>query len=246
MELMIETLLISGAVLAFLTLIIPALALKRQTGNAFVFAGLAFLALWIVLRSFVTGHAPFSGAYESIVFFMFLYSLKIGLFSTFPSKIKAALLIPAILSLTGALLLPPELKIPNPLVAALQSFWIFIHVPGIFIGYVSLTIGFILALLEKFGSRQVSAYLENEMRFAFFFIAFGIITGGAWAQLTWGSFWNWDPKETFALITWVWLCLERHFKTKRVRRALIFAAFVSMLFTYIGVMFFLPGLHSYR
>lgn len=221
---------------------------SRKWGRYPAYAGIISFLSWIIVRAFDAGHAPFSGIYESMVFFAFLYFLKIALLSRFPEKTKAVTLLPALVMASIALFLPGGMKTAGPGSPALESFWIWLHVPGIFIGYVSLTIGFILAVISNAGSKTAENYLDAEMKIAFYFTALGIITGGFWAQLSWGSFWSWDPKETWALFTFAWLVLEMHTGRRRpvLRRIFIYAAFATMLFNYFGVTFLLSGLHSYR
>ena len=220
--------------------------------NILYLPALAFQLIWIVYRVLETGHAPFAGFYESLVFFSFLYGLKIIYFTGFYQKVKAAALLPVLILLILSLLLPGELKPPVRLVPVLKSFWIYIHVPAFFIGYVSLTIGFILAVylsLHKTMSQQTMSQdlmlFHNEIKTAFFFITAGIITGGFWAEISWGVFWSWDPKEVCALITWVILASYFHIPSDKWKKISIIFAFISMLFMYFGAAFILPGLHSY-
>ena len=82
------------------------------------------------------------------------------------------------------------------------------------------------------------------------FLTFTILTGAIWAERAWGSYWSWDPKETWSLITWIIYAIYLHLRIRRGyegRAAAVFAAvgFVCVLFTYIGVNTFLPGVHSY-
>ena len=88
------------------------------------------------------------------------------------------------------------------------------------------------------------------MSYGFPFLTLGIITGSLWAELAWGSYWNWDPKETWSLITWIVYAILIHNRLTigwRGRRTayLMIAGFVSVLITFVGVSFFMGGLHSY-
>lgn len=127
----------------------------------------------------------------------------------------------------------------------LKSVWMFIHVPTFFIGYVSLTFAFIITIIECFKKINFPDLIDNEIKLSFFFIAFGIITGAFWAEQSWTIFWSWDPKETWALILWLSLLLILHVKNRSVKKIFIILSFLIMLFTYFGVMFLIPGLHSY-
>ena len=276
MPIIIENTLILLSLFFWLSFIIFSIIIKNEK-YFFHIPALIFQFFWIFYRIFETGHAPFAGFYESLVFFGFLYGLKIIFFTSFNRNIKAYAIIPVIFLLLISLLLPDGLKTSLQLAPALKSFWIYVHVPVIFIGYVSLTIGFILSvhpsfkkeatpktrceasfqetspqevllqevLLQEVSLQEVS-FLNNEINLAFFFITAGIITGGFWAELSWGTFWSWDPKEVCALITWVILAAYFHIPSLKWKKVSIIFAFISMLFMYFGAIFILPGLHSYK
>ena len=86
---------------------------------------------------------------------------------------------------------------------------------------------------------------NNEIKLAFFFLTIGIITGSFWGEDAWGCFWNWDPKEIWALITWLVLSLYFHLHSEGNKLFILYISVFSMLFTYFGVAFLLPSLHSY-
>lgn len=220
-------------------------AIKGRVDMLPALASLLLLG-WVVLRSIITGHAPFSGAYESIVFFMFLFTLKVSVLFPGDRSVKRWLVLPVLLFLGAGLLLNPALKAPNLLVPALQSPWMFIHVPAFFMGYVSLTFSFVLALLMQGGKSELASLLDGEMKLSFFFISLGIVTGAFWGEQAWGHFWNWDNKEVWALITWLICQVYFHVRSPRLKFWVVMGAFAALLFTYFGVMFLLPGLHSYR
>ena len=83
------------------------------------------------------------------------------------------------------------------------------------------------------------------------FLTFTIVTGAIWAERAWGSYWSWDPKETWSLVSWIIYATYLHFRIRRGykgKAAAVFAVvgFVCVLFTYIGVNTFIPGIHSYK
>lgn len=207
---------------------------------------------WIALRGILRRHAPFANMYESLSFFGLLYVLK-----CFWGQRRCAwwLYLPGLVMLTIALLLPLPQKLPGVVPAALQSFWIFIHVPAYFIGYVSLTMAAVYALLPLLRlerSRPAGNWslwnqqLQRELEIAWFFCSVGLITGAIWADISWGRFWSWDPKESWALVTWLLTAAALHAgRWPRARRILALIAFLAMLYTYFGVAFFASGLHSY-
>jgi cytochrome c-type biogenesis protein CcsB len=98
--------------------------------------------------------------------------------------------------------------------------------------------------------KQLETYTYRVVAFGFFFLTFTIICGAIWAEQAWGTYWAWDPKETWALITWIIYAVFLHLrfqKGMRGNRAAWFAVagFLCVIFTYIGVNLLLPGLHSY-
>jgi ABC-type transport system involved in cytochrome c biogenesis permease subunit len=145
----------------------------------------------------------------------------------------------------------------RPLAPALKSAWLGAHVATAVIAYGCLSLSAALALAgfvsAKSGTDRVSRIetLVNRLIVAAFpFLTLLIITGAIWAEYAWGSFWRWDPKETWALVTWLaylgYLHLTRSRGWKeRKAFALAIAAFALVLFTFFGVNFLLPGLHSY-
>lgn len=205
-------------------------------------AHLAFL----ILRSVTAGHVPFSNIYESLVLFGFLLFAKGLLFIRRLTKpTRVFFLIPGLAVTLIALLFPASLKETSPLAPALRSGWMLVHVPSIFWAYVSLTFASGLALRETIRGPDLQIRFSAELREAFFFLGVGIITGAFWADESWGTFWSWDPKETWSLVTWILTAFAFHLKNKRLRAITTCLAFGAMLFTYFGVTLLLPGLHSY-
>jgi ABC-type transport system involved in cytochrome c biogenesis permease subunit len=199
----------------------------------------------IFLRTIIIKHAPFSNLYESLIFFSLIYALKIIITNLKEKKIYSILLLPVIISLIIGIFLPYSFKKPDALIPVLKSIWMFIHVPAFFIGYVSLSFAFVITIIGFFNKKDNSDLIENEIKLSFFFVAFGIITGAFWAEQSWTIFWSWDPKETWALILWLSLLAVLHTKHKTIKKIFIIFSFLIMLFTYFGVMFLIPGLHSY-
>jgi cytochrome c-type biogenesis protein CcsB len=180
----------------------------------------------------------------------------------------------------GASLLPPGLKTATPLVPALQSYWIKIHTSAILVSYGAFTMAFAAtvaylvverrarrapaqALPLAAGGGFVAAPPPENPNLAFFdelsyrlillgfpLLMFGIITGGIWANEVWGSYWSWDPKETWALITWFIYAAYLHARithdmTGRRAAWLSVGGFISMGICYLGVNYLSNGLHSY-
>ena len=100
------------------------------------------------------------------------------------------------------------------------------------------------------GKEKLDVIGYRSVSLGFLFLTFTIITGAIWAEQAWGSYWSWDPKETWSLITWLVYAAYLHMRLRRGwqgRAAAIFAmvGFVCVMFTYVGVNTFLPGVHSY-
>jgi cytochrome c-type biogenesis protein CcsB len=237
------------------------------------FIGLIVQTVGLILRWFESykmgiGHAPLSNLYESLIFFSWTIVL---LYLIIEWRIKSrnlgAFVVPfAFFSMAFASFSPNVNARIQPLIPALQSNWLISHVITCFFGYAALTIacglGFMYLLkgLEEEGKPRlffrllpgreiVDELTYHSVVIGFIFLTLGIITGSVWAYSAWGSYWSWDPKETWSLITWLIYAAMLHsrfvhgWKGKRMAIMSIIG-FVSVLFTYFGVNY-LPGLHSY-
>jgi ABC-type transport system involved in cytochrome c biogenesis permease subunit len=145
----------------------------------------------------------------------------------------------------------------QPLIPALQSNWLHIHVFTCFIAYAAFAVSFLAGLFSIFNWKSVMPPEERleELNYRSVMVGFpmlsaGILTGAVWAHYAWGSYWSWDPKETWSLITWIFYALFLHarfargWKGRRIA-LLSIIGFASVIFTYFGVNFILSGLHSY-
>ena len=237
------------------------------------FIGLIAQTVGLILRWFESykmgiGHAPLSNLYESLIFFSWTIVL---LYLIIEWRIKnrnlGAFVVPfAFFSMAFASFSPNVNARIQPLIPALQSNWLISHVITCFFGYAALTIacglGFMYLLkgLEKGerprlffrllpGREIVDELTYQSVVIGFIFLTLGIITGSVWAYSAWGSYWSWDPKETWSLITWLIYAAMLHSRFVRGWRGKRMAimsiiGFASVLFTYFGVNY-LPGLHSY-
>jgi cytochrome c-type biogenesis protein CcsB len=217
------------------------------------------------------GHAPLSNLYESVVFFTWTIILIFGILDLkYKYRIIGAFVVPfALLGMAWA-----QLGLPNgiePLVPALQSNWLLYHVITCFLGYACFAVacGISIMYLIKIGSESAdsnaaaggvvsmfpSARVLDDMNYRSIMIGFplltlGIITGAAWANYAWGTYWSWDPKETWSLIVWFVYAAFLHARITRGwvgKRAawLSIIGFAATIFCYLGVNLFLSGLHSY-
>ena len=223
-------------------------------------AGVTLQTVYIVMRWVEAGRAPFSNMFESLVLFgwaVVVVHLVVRLRLNVPVLGAAAALM-AVLVLAYASAFESEIK---PLMPALQSNWLSVHVFTCFLGYAGFAISFLSALSylvavrvgERVSPRTRDTLEEVTSRtisFGFLFLTIGIITGAVWANSAWGTYWSWDPKETWSLITWFIYAVYLHCRYMRGWSGtpaawIAVAGFASVVFTYVGVNFLLSGLHSY-
>lgn len=247
---------------------------KREIGQLatiITIGGWISNTLGLVLRTLEAKHAPFANLYESLLFFswmiVFIYLM---LEFRYRLKVMGAFVVAVgfLATWTAIKILPYMYQAVSPLNPALQSIWLEIHVFTTFIGYATFGIAFginIMYLLKKFSEKRKNpGYLflvfpESEalddlsyrsILLGVPFLTIGVITGAIWANYAWGTYWGWDPKETWSLITWfIYLGYlhSRYMWGWRGTRAAYFSiiGFGAVVFTYFGVSFLLPGLHAY-
>jgi len=223
---------------------------------------------WIETHRTGYGYIPLSNMYESLIFFSWTIVLVYLLLEfKYQQKIIGVFVTPfAFLAIAFTSIIPGVNANITPLVPALQSNWLAIHVITCFFGYASFAVSFGISILylirdkkegQKYeGSKWFpSTPILDEINYKSIVIGFpmltlGIITGAAWANYAWGSYWSWDPKETWSLITWFIYAAFLHARfTKdwRGRKTAILSiiGFTAVLFTYFGVNYLISGLHSY-
>lgn len=222
---------------------------------------------WVESYRLGIGHAPLSNMYESLVFFAWtIVIIYLVLERRYKNAIMGAFATPiAFLAMAYASLSPNVSDRIQPLLPALKSNWLIAHVITCFFGYAAFAIAFSLSLmylikqsdaegksklLAHFPKSSVLDELNHQMvTFGFLFLSIGIITGAVWANSSWGTYWSWDPKETWSLITWFVYATLLHARMMRGWHGkriayLSIVGFIAVIFTYFGVNY-LPGLHSY-
>ncbi len=222
---------------------------------------------WVESYRMGYGHAPLSNLYESLVFFSWVV-IAVYLFIewTIKNKVIGAFATPfASLAMAYASFSPKVEDAIQPLIPALKSNWLIAHVVTCFLGYASFAVacgfGFMYlirgdedrdsGLIGTLPSRKnIDELIHQTIIFGFLWLSVGIITGAIWANEAWGTYWSWDPKETWSLITWFVYAVALHVRFVKGwagKRIAIIAiiGFISVLFTYFGVNFLLSGLHSY-
>ena len=226
----------------------------------------AIILRWVESYQQGIGHAPFSNMYESLVFFSWsIILVYLVIEYRYKNKSIGGFAAPlAFLALAYASLDPD--KAIQPLIPALKSNWLIAHVITCFLGYAAFGVSFGIAIMYLMKARDTegkSGFLNQfppikvldrlvyqTIMLGFLFLTMGIITGAVWANSAWGSYWSWDPKETWSLITWFIYAILIHARMVRgwsgKRIALLsIIGFLAALFTYFGVNLVLSGLHSY-
>ncbi|MBK0368987.1 cytochrome c biogenesis protein CcsA [Flavobacterium agrisoli] len=232
-----------------------------------ILIGLIFVihTIDLIARWYISGHAPWSNAYESIVYVAWS-TMFFGLAFNRKSKLTVA----SSAFVTSMIFFAANLNWIDPEIANLQpvlnSYWLMIHVAVIVASYGPFTLGMILGfvalLLIGFTNsknkakmdlhiKEISYINEMALTIGLVMLSIGNFLGGQWANESWGRYWGWDPKETWALISIMVYAFVIHARFVPALRGKWFFnlmsmfAFVSILFTYYGVNFHLVGLHSY-
>jgi ABC-type transport system involved in cytochrome c biogenesis permease subunit len=232
---------------------------ERWAGGGLLLAVLGFCChtAALLLRTVVSRHAPFTNMYESLSFLSWAIVLALIIFGR-KSRVPRLgpylmLIVVALVALASSPLMP---KGAAPLVPALQSYWLWLHVSVTLLGEAFFAVAFVASLLylaadsdEKKEKLDALSYRAVAVGFPLFTLG-GLVFGMVWAYRAWGRYWGWDPKEVWSLITWFVFALYLHTRIvmgwKGKRSAWIaLAGFLAALFTYFGVNYLLAGLHSY-
>jgi len=255
------------------------------------------LTIQLLSRWLESGHFPLSSLYESLLFLCWGITFIYLILENFiKNEFLGVLISPLVLCILAftSFSLPPELQAAKPLVPALQSNWLFMHVSVMMLSYAGLLIGSLLSVsylviynvivrnkikstvkdssitenllypainsnfeLEKENFGQLESFLNvfdnlsyRTIGIGFCFLTLGILSGAVWANETWGTYWSWDPKETWALITWLTFAAYLHTRLlygwQGVKPATIASlGFLLVWICYLGVNLLGKGLHSY-
>ncbi|MBM5808041.1 MAG: c-type cytochrome biogenesis protein CcsB [Cyanobacteria bacterium M_surface_10_m2_179] len=253
------------------------------------------LTTQLVLRWWQSGHFPISNLYESLCFLAWACTLtQLLVERTYPSPVVAAAATPMGLGCVAfaSFALPDQLQQAAPLVPALRSSWLVMHVSVIMVSYAALLVGSLVSLAVLFTDRgqqlqlrsssigsgafrqaslaadggsagglqlssvnlslseQLDSLSYRTITVGFLLLSIGIVSGAVWANEAWGSWWSWDPKETWALICWLVYAAYLHTRLSRGwqgrKPALVaVAGLVVICVCYIGVNLLGIGLHSY-
>ena len=232
-----------------------------------IFIALLFVAhtVGLIVRWYISGHAPWSNAYESII-----YVAWATMFFGLAFDIKSKLTVASSAFVTSMILMAAYANWVDPEIATLQpvldSYWLMIHVAVIVASYGPFALGMILGTVSlllilftteknqvrmELNIREITYINEMALTIGLILLTIGNFLGGQWANESWGRYWGWDPKETWALISIMVYAFVIHMRYvpglrgKWVFSVMSMFAFISILFTYYGVNFHLVGLHSY-
>lgn len=212
----------------------------------------------MVLRIAGSAHAPFTNMYESLSFLAWAMVLawlvlrKKG----YQPRIDPYLMLIVIglMALASSPLMPKEVA---PLVPALQSYWLWLHVSVTLLGEAFLAAAFVSSLLYLAAGSEEKRRKLDELGYRAVAVGFPLFTLGAlvfgmvWAYRAWGRYWSWDPKEVWSLVTWFIYALYLHTRVVmgwKGRRSAVIAVvgFLAAMFTYFGVNYLIASLHSYK
>ncbi len=237
----------------------PRTATFGRYGSILGWLGFTFLTAWLVFRTIATGHGPFANMYEfSVAFAWSILGAYCWFERGYQQRTLGLLVLPLALGMMiHAATIPATIE---PLVPALQNnLLLTVHVAVAIVAYGSFSIAFgaaLLFLIQPAGGRlglPKPAVLDEiaykAVVIGFPFLAATLVLGAIWADVAWGRYWGWDPKETASLVTWLIYATYLHARVVRGwtgRRAavLLLIGFAATLFTYFGNYFF-SGLHSY-
>ena len=219
----------------------------------------------LILRWYVSGHAPWSNGYESMIYIAWA-TIFSGIIFSKNSKLTLA----ATSIVSGLLLMVAHLNWLDPeitnLVPVLNSYWLLIHVAIITASYGFFSLGSILGLISlwiiiftnstnkdklKNTLSELTIINEKSLEIGLFMLTIGTFLGGVWANESWGRYWGWDPKETWALVSVLIYAFVLHvrfipsLRNKITFNILSMFAIWTIIMTYFGVNYYLSGLHSY-
>ncbi|RXJ99879.1 cytochrome C biogenesis protein [Arcobacter sp. CECT 8989] len=252
-------------VVAFIVVFNPNIKPRKTTLFFFIMLSLLFAVhtFGMGFRWVISGHAPWSDTYESLLYISWSAVFAgVVFFRKSLLALSAAVIVAAIFMFTAHLTsIDPQI---TNLVPVLKSYWLTIHVSILTASYgffgLSAILGFMVLILFIFRKnrphldetiKQVTAINEISLIIGLSAITIGNFLGGVWANESWGRYWGWDPKETWAYVSIVIYVLVVHMRfVKKLNNPYAFSvasllSFASILMTYFGVNFYLSGLHSY-
>jgi cytochrome c-type biogenesis protein CcsB len=230
-----------------------------------IYSSFALHTIGLIVRGVISGHAPWSNGYESMIYIAWATLLSGVLFSR-----KSALTLVATTIVASLLLMVAHLNWLDPeitnLVPVLKSYWLMIHVAIITASYGFLALGAMLGLFALWlifigkisGNKkldlvceEITIINEKSLTIGLYMLTIGTFLGGIWANESWGRYWGWDPKETWAMVSILVYAIILHLRfipALQSRYVFNLASVIgiwSIIMTYFGVNYYLSGLHSY-
>jgi cytochrome c-type biogenesis protein CcsB len=250
---------------------LSSLVTGKQRLNRFGFSclvsGFAIHLIALFVRYVTAGYTPITNLHESLSFFaLCIAGFFIALRKAYKIEALGSIFLPVVSTvLISSFTLSTAIR---PLPPMLRSFWLPVHTSFAFIGNAVFFAGFLVSIVylvverrikkkrasgvsDHFPSLETLDHINYKcMSYGFPLLTLGIITGSLWAEMAWGSYWSWDPKETWSLITWIVYALLIHNRLTigwrgRKTAYMMIAGFISVLVTFLGVNLFIGGLHSY-
>nr|YP_010170925.1 heme attachment to plastid cytochrome c [Chondria tumulosa]QSD57066.1 heme attachment to plastid cytochrome c [Chondria tumulosa] len=286
--------LLIGLFISWLNLIVKNNKILIEIYNVLTIGVNINLGAFLSIRWIKNEYFPLSNLYESLIFLTWcLLFIESTLLKKTRNKLVSAILSPIVLLIISftSLCLPEDIKVATPLVPALQSNWLIMHVSVMMLSYAILMTGSLLStlfliissgkkikiqgnsynnsnkIILKYGSEKIdtnSSKRSEKINFlqgidnlsyrtiglGFPLLTIGIISGAVWANEAWGTYWSWDPKETWALITWIIFAIYLHSRINKQLQGYIPSVigsigFIVIWICYLGVNFLAKGLHSY-
>ncbi|MGE5381654.1 MAG: cytochrome c biogenesis protein CcsA [Methylocystaceae bacterium] len=216
--------------------------------------GLFFHTALLIGRIVKSGHLPISSLYEFTILLSWILIIIALLMAQKDAAVSIRLTLPV---LSGMLLVTALTQSPaiHPLPPALRSYWLQVHVIIAVIAYSAFALAFVLSLVWLV-KPEVPGSKNDQLLYRIILLGFGfhtlvLITGAIWAEQAWGTWWSWDPKETWALITWLVYAyyLHRRQEGNMYGKSGVWfgvVGFAVVMFTLFGVSLWFPGLHSYK
>lgn len=262
------------AILGFLLLILHLIDIFKRNSRLEKYLNLSifpfllvffFYTAGLAIRWYISDHAPWSNGYETMIFVGWAASLS-GLL--FARKSPISLAVTGVLS--GITLFVAGMSWMNPeitnLVPVLKSYWLIIHVAVITSSYGFLAMGALLGMLNMIlmiarskknmarlndSIQEISYTIELALIVGLILLSIGCFIGGVWANESWGTYWSWDPKETWALVSILVYAAILHLRNvpkannQFVLSSLALVGFSTIIMTFFGVNYYLSGMHSY-
>lgn len=234
-------------------------------GTALIFLAFLLYTAGLGIRWYISGHAPWSNGYETMIYIGWATILSGFIFVR-----RSPITLAVTTILTGIILFVAGMSWMNPeitnLVPVLKSYWLIVHVAVITASYGFLAMGALLGMLNlvlmiirnpknekniRFTILEVSYIIEMALMIGLLMLTIGSFIGGVWANESWGRYWGWDPKETWALVTVLVYTIILHLRKIPGLKSIIglsslaLVGLSSVLMTFFGVNYYLSGMHSY-